>query len=197
MKMHLNECPSFKNPSSEHWICEGAILQSLLSRKFRVMKNTTMTSFEKNSVVLETTYLFILISCYSLWSSWHGICNNHLNANILKIVVANVHSCYHWLRPGIGKCWLKTITLRTNEAAEIRQITPAGMIFLDLFHRKYITPANVNAAPVEISSKVNCLFLKPSELNRCHLPSWNNGFGGVCEFKYAPYPKYTKENCKI
>lgn len=36
---------------------------------------------------------------------------------------------------------------RTNEAADNKQIIPAGISFPDFDQRKYIIPANVNEAP--------------------------------------------------
>lgn len=54
-------------------------------------------------------------------------------------------------------------------AQEITQIKPAGIILPDFCHREPITPASTNEVP-------NC----------------THGFGGSCEFKWAPYPNHNK-----
>lgn len=81
------------------------------------------------------------------------------------------------------------MTLRTNEAADNAQIMPAGIILPVFDQRMYITPANVNEAPIDwiqiigysriesFSNVIKIIF---------HLPNWNSGFGGDCEFKCAP-----------
>lgn len=55
------------------------------------------------------------------------------------------------------------MTFRMKAAPEIKQMAPAGIILPDLDHLKYMIPANASEVP-------NC----------------TNGFGGFCEFKWAP-----------
>lgn len=53
------------------------------------------------------------------------------------------------------------MTLRTNEAADNAQIMPAGIILPVFDQRIYITPANVNEAPIDWIQIIGYSLIKP------------------------------------